>query len=98
MRANLQFSYTMDIVSQALAWVYLGKKLERLRTVGLRGAIEIRVFMDGLGNDRGPDEKRKATATLPVAAELADIEKAGLLYAFLQISEDPNTEFLNEAR
>jgi len=98
MRANLQFNYVMDIVSQALAWVYLGKKLEVLRTVGLRGAIEIRIFMDGLNGERGAAERRQARAALPVAAKLAGVDVPGLLYAFLQISDDPATDFLNEAR
>ena len=45
MRANLQFDYVLDVVSQALAWVYLESKLEKLRPLGLRGAIEIRLLV-----------------------------------------------------
>jgi hypothetical protein len=52
MRSNLQFAYVIDIMSQALAWVYFENKLKLLGTVGLRGAIEIRTMLRRLcGND-----------------------------------------------
>jgi lipoprotein signal peptidase len=97
MRANLQFNYVLDIVSQALAWVYLEKTLEKLRPLSLRGAIEIRILLLEIENGTAA-EKRKARAVLPVAAKTADIALAGLIFAFDQIGYDPATEFLDEAR
>jgi hypothetical protein len=41
MRASLSFIFVLDVVSQALAWVYLDQKLNDLRPMGLRGAFEI---------------------------------------------------------
>ena len=96
MRSNLSFAYVVDIVSQALAWVYLGDRINDLRTIGLRGAYEISVFLDDLDSDDA-DEKKLAQNTLPVASEIAHCPIAGLMYAFEQIAQDPNTNFLCEA-
>ncbi len=98
MRANLQFNYVLDIVSQALAWVYLEKKLEKLRPLGLRGAIEIRILLTEIKSGSRA-EKRQARVVLPAAAKAADdMSLPGLKYAFHQIGEDPATAFLDEAR
>lgn len=70
MRTNLQFAFILDIVSQALAWVYLEKRLERLRPLGLRGAVEIRNLMNGL-KSKNEQKKKKAYAVLPAAAMAA---------------------------
>jgi hypothetical protein len=53
MRSSLSFRFVVDVVSQALAWVYLGEKLDQLRTIGLRGAYEINVFLYDLYNGGG---------------------------------------------
>jgi hypothetical protein len=96
MRSSLAFDYVVDIVSQALAWVYLADKLPVLRTFGLRGAFEMKVLSDDLAsNDQ--DVKAKAEAVLPVAAAAANIPLPGLMYALEQIAEDPATHFLYDA-
>ncbi len=96
MRSSLAFDYVVDIVSQALAWVYLEDKLPALRTFGLRGAFEIKVLSDDLVSD-DPAVKAKAEAVLPVAAAAANIPLPGLVYALEQIAEDPATRFLYDA-
>jgi hypothetical protein len=49
MRTNLQFAFILDIISQALAWVYLEDKLRSFGIVGLRGAVEIRSALKDVG-------------------------------------------------
>ena len=49
MRTNLQFAFVIDIISQALAWVYFEKKLQPLGVIGLRGAVEIRSVLEDIG-------------------------------------------------
>ncbi len=90
MRSNLGFSYVLDIVSQALAWVYLGDKLPLLAPLGLRGAVEICDLMVGW---RG-EAKVEAEAVISQAVFVSAIERAGLLNAFDQIADDPATLFL----
>jgi hypothetical protein len=96
MRSNLAFGYVVDIVSQALAWVYLGDRIKDLRTMGLRGAFEIKAFLRDLNGD-DPHPRQLAQNALPVAAQLSNCPEAGLLLAFDQIANDPNTNFLYEA-
>jgi hypothetical protein len=48
MRTGLGFDFVIDIVSQSLAWMYLGDRLGLLRCCGLRGALEIYYLMKGL--------------------------------------------------
>lgn len=96
MRTNLGFDYVVDIVGQALAWVYLGDKLAVLRPFGLRSAYEIRVFH----NELTGDDQAEAAAALRVlndAAATLKMQPDSLRYAFAQIAEDGATEFLYEA-
>lgn len=97
MRSNLAFGYVVDIVSQALAWVYLGDRIKELRTMGLRGAFEIKVFLRDLNNGPDPQLRQMAQNALPVAAQLSNCPEPGLLLAFDQIANDPSTIFLYEA-
>ena len=96
MRSSLAFDYVVDIVSQALAWVYLGEKLTILRTYGLRGAYEIRVLINDLSS-LDPSKKAKAEAVLPVAAAAVNMPIEGFVYALVLIAEDKATQFLFDA-
>jgi hypothetical protein len=96
MRSNLAFDYVVDIVSQALAWSYLGEKLTALRAYGLRGAYEIRLLMNDLAS-QDPAIRAKAEAVLPVAAKAADMQVEGFAYALALIAEDKATQFLLDA-
>lgn len=97
MRSNLSFDYVVDIVCQALAWVYIGDDLKKLRPYGLRGAYEIRVLKERL-DSKDPKIREAAEALIPMAAKaLGDIPVAGLLNAIAQIADDRATTFLYEA-
>ena len=48
MRSNLPFNAVVDLVSQALAWVYIENKIQILRGYGLRGAYELRGLCEDL--------------------------------------------------
>jgi hypothetical protein len=96
MRSNLAFDYVVDIVSQALAWVYLGEKLTVLRTFGLRGAYEIRLLINEMSSP-DPSIKAKAAAVLPVAAAAVNMPLEGFEYALVLIAEDNATQFLFDA-
>jgi hypothetical protein len=54
MRTNLSFNAVVDLVSQALAWVYLGEKLTAIRPLGCRGAYEVRQLIDFLHAAENP--------------------------------------------
>lgn len=94
MRTNLRFAYIIDVVGQALSWVYLESKLESLRPFGLRGAFEIREFMDKDLKSADASTKTRAEAVLTAAAAAAAIPVEGLRYAFNNIAYDEATKFL----
>jgi hypothetical protein len=89
MRSGLMFDYVSDIVGQALAWIYLQDKLDKLRPFGLRGAVEIRSLSQSLAQNDA-----EALTLLTVAAKAASIDPAGLRNAFDEIGGDPYTEFV----
>lgn len=95
MRSNLAFDYVVDIVSQALAWVYFTDALPKLREFGLRGAYEMKVLALDLA--KTGERRAKAEAVLPAAANGASIPIEGFVYAIIQIADDPATTFLFEA-
>lgn len=97
MRTNLHFGYIIDIVSQALAWVYLEAKLNTLRPFGLRGAFEICSFMRDDLQSKKVAERTEAQAVLTAAAAAVGLTVEGLQYAFTQIAGDTSTDFLYKA-
>jgi hypothetical protein len=97
MRTNLRFAYVIDIVGQALSWVYLEKQLEKLRPFGLRGAFEIRSFMDEELKSTDATKAGSAKAVLATAATSIGITPEGLANAFDQIAYDAATDFLYAA-
>jgi hypothetical protein len=96
MRTNMGFVFVLDLVSQALAWSYLGAKLETLRPMGLRGAYEIRVLMNE-ANDPTSPLHGNALDLIPEAAKAVGLTRAQFLNVMHQVGDDITAEFLVEA-
>ena len=103
MRTNLNFAFCIDLVSQALAWVYLGPKLDTLRAFGLRGAFEFvtlrtEMFL-GTEADAPPsvnirgDVARKLIEDAASSTTVA-LTRAEFLNVVHQIADDPYATFL----
>jgi hypothetical protein len=86
------------LLNQALAWLYLGGKLNIIRPFGIRGAFEIKYLMDDLADGDEPEVKkaREAQALLEQIAQAVQAPKDLLKFAFDQIAGDPYTIFLYE--
>jgi hypothetical protein len=93
MKTKYDFDFILDLCSQALAWVYFEKNLEKLRPLGLRGAVEITRLLNELDIE---EYRENAEAVILAAATATGIDIAGLQYAFKMIKEDPYSEFLCE--
>jgi hypothetical protein len=92
--ASFSFSFVVDVISQALAWIYLGDNLAKLRPSSLRGAQEIAsVIADLDGDDKASDLAR---ATIDQAATLAGVAPPSFESTLREIAEDPYTEFLRD--
>jgi hypothetical protein len=102
MRSNLTFNFVIDVMSQALAWLYLEDKHVLLRPIGLRGAIEYHHFAEDLlytGTDEVLlDQQRNAIASFGTMLRLLSYEpgdEAALRMMLSEIAGDPFTIFLD---
>ena len=93
MRTNLSFDYVVDIVSQALAWVYFGDNLHKLRRFGLRGAYESYNLKADLGSPTAAVQATAKSVMFDAAKEIG-LAQTGMLNAIDQIAADKATEFL----
>jgi hypothetical protein len=93
MRTNLSFSFGIDIVSQALAGLYID--LAKARKYSVRGAQEAATLYYTLSHGP-PASREKACATLDALAKDLGIQPAALDVILFEISKDPYTKFLRE--
>ncbi len=96
MRTDLGFAFVLDLAGQSLAWIYLGSKLEALRPLGLRGAVEVRNLLDALASSDGAS-RQAAEATFAAAALAAGIDPPSAFRNVCnEIAQDPYTLFIYE--
>ena len=95
-RANRDFNYVVDCMSQALVWIYFDDKMPALNRFSLRGAQEVDAFVAVL-TSASPDPIRLAAAQecLKCAAEVLSVTPNALLHTLLQVKDDPYTRFLS---
>lgn len=99
MRANLTFNFIIDLMNQALAWVYLENLLDVVRPLGMRGACEIRILISDFDNSQGRDGAETAAhglavEVLPLLADACKQRPETMQFTFRQIAADPFTTFL----
>ncbi|WP_342619799.1 hypothetical protein [Rhodoferax sp. GW822-FHT02A01] len=102
MRANLDFVFVCDCMNQALAWLYFEGKLAVIRPFGLRGAVEIKNFINELDFDtKGNTDamalanRDRAVAALPAIAAALQMDVNALQVPLREIAADPYTDFLS---
>ncbi|MFA7705908.1 MAG: hypothetical protein WCX91_02210 [Candidatus Omnitrophota bacterium] len=92
-RTNFDFNYVLDCSSQALLWLYLGKNIEKVRTLGLRGAQEAAVLYEGL-NSSDNNVKKIAEDNLRGIVKTLSLDENAFKITLIQIAEDPYTKFI----
>jgi hypothetical protein len=92
-RTNLEFSFVVDCISQALLWIYTHDDTPQLYVLSLRGAQEVAAFIDDL---QSPDALTQAEAekTLEEAAARVKVPKEAFHQTLLEVAQDPSTKFL----
>jgi hypothetical protein len=97
MGSNLGFNFVLDLVGQALAWIYFGPKLDILRPLGLRGAVEVRSLLEDMDSDSNQKSQDCAKSTFCAAAKAVGIEPAAAFRSVCEeIANDPYTLFVWE--
>ncbi len=91
---NLEFSYVIDCVSQALLRLYLGEGIDKTRRFGLRGAQEAtNLYVEFYSKDQ--ETKHAAKAIFQRCASELNMELQELIRVVAEVVEDPYTEFLH---
>jgi hypothetical protein len=99
MRSGMTFNFVTDCMNQALAWMYLQTDLDAIRSLGMRGAVEIRCLCLELDDTAATDpasqaDHLRAIEAFPLIAAKINQAPATLQIAFRQIASDPFTSFL----
>jgi hypothetical protein len=92
-RTNFDFNYVVDCISQALLWLYVGKNLDKLHPLGIRGAQEAYQLNNCL-NSQNNDEKAMAEGNFREIAKVLNITENTLKMTLFEVTEDPYTQFL----
>lgn len=92
-RTGYSFTYILDCVSQALAWIYVEAKLQSLRVLGMRGACEIRNLIEELDDPKAKTLARRKAHVGAIAKKL-EIDVEGCELMLREIAEDPHTTFI----
>ena len=92
-RTNLEFSFVVDCISQALLWIYTRDDVQQLYVLSLRGAMEVAAFVADL-ESTNPITKAEAEKTLEEAAARVKVTKEAFHQTLLEVSGDPSTKFL----
>lgn len=93
MRTSLGLTFVLDLVSQALAFIYLDDKLQTLRPMGLRGAYELAVLWREVREPDNPNHTN-SLAVLTQAATAIGLSEEQLRNALHEIADDPYVDFL----
>ena len=92
---SFSFSFVVDLISQALAWIYLGDALNVMRLRSLRGAQEIATLIAEIAGDDAEAASLASTVVTDIAA-LLKVDQATFTHTLREIAEDPFTQFLSE--
>ena len=95
-RTNFDFSYVVDCISQALAWIYFGDDSQKLFEFSLRGAQEIYSVVQ-TADDPDDEDHERALQTIAEAATKLNIPPDAFRSTLDQIAQDPYTKFLVNA-
>lgn len=96
---SYSFSYVIDLVSQALAWMYFEDKLTVLTPFGIRGAQEVAVLMDeldGVYEEDSPKAAALAKNAIALSAAKLEMDPDVVKRTLREIAEDPFTRFIGK--
>jgi hypothetical protein len=92
-RTNLGFGCVIDLVSQAIAWLYFGAKMDTCRRYGLRGSYEIQGLVKAL---MIPDSSERAKTTLDDLAGELKLNSKVLERNLFEIAANPYAQFIHD--
>ena len=92
-RTNLGFSYIVDIISQALLWLYMEADSVNLRESGIRGSFEVAGLLGDL-DSKDAERETKAKQTMQSLVDKYKLSSPGFENVLRQVAADPYSQFL----
>ena len=93
LRTNFGWKVILDTIDQAILFNYIGQKIEQLRPIGIRGAIEMVEVGKGLVST-DPDVKTHAEQTLGLIASKLGEDEHGVRNLIQTLVADPQVGFI----
>ena len=92
LRTSFEWKTILDFIDQAILFLYLGDKVEQLRGIGIRGAIELAEIGEKLNH---PDTRVQATKMLELVAEKIEQPPEAVRHLITTLSEDVQVDFIS---
>jgi len=87
LRTNIQWAAILDFIDQALLFIYVDSGIEKLRSIGIRGSIELAAVYDRVKPDeRAEDEQARGKEITMIAGRLGltEDEASTLVLTFFE--------------
>lgn len=95
LKTNFEWKVILDIIDQSILFNYLGEKMNALRPLGIRGAIELAEIGDGLSAVAKREVKEHSEKMLPlIAGKLNGKDTTGVRNLIGTLIEDPHVDFI----
>jgi hypothetical protein len=94
LRTNIPWVILIDVADQSLLFNYVGKKMSELRSMGVRGSIEMAAIAQKL--DRGGDDKQYAEMAIHLVAARLGFSDHEALTLIRTLGEDGQVDLLWE--
>jgi len=95
LRTNISWVVLIDIIDQALLFNYLGDKIATLRSLGVRGSIEMAAIAERLDGDN-QEEKRSASVAAGLVAKRLQFTDDEALALIRTLKEDGQVDLVWE--
>ena len=92
LRTSFEWKTILDFIDQAILFLYLGDKVEQLRGIGIRGAIELAEIGEKLNH---PDTRVQAKKMLELVAEKIEQPTEAVRHLITTLSEDVQVDFIS---
>jgi hypothetical protein len=83
----------LDLIDQAMLFIYVGDKMASLRSIGLRGSIEVASLFEDLDDSDATTKAQAETIVALMSSELGESE-GGVRYLIRTLYYDLQVQFI----
>ena len=93
LRTKFEWKVILDIIDQAILFNYTGERITNLRTLGIRGAIELAEIGTHL-QITDDEAKQQAESMVPTIASTLEVDEHVVKQLMYTLIEDPQLDFI----